>query len=157
MRENIDIALRVSDGSPPDAVERPVLEIGWMFCASPDWLLRQGCPQSLPTLRDFIAPDAGLRLYLERHVLGEGHLPEPAIEVDHLLMARSLAVQGFGVALLPAGMVEPLIAQGALARVLPQIALRASRLNLTFPTRADMIPRVRAFADHLVRALRYGG
>lgn len=156
VRENIDIALRVSDGSPADAVERPVLDIDWMFCASPDWLLRHGAPDTLQDLPDFIAPDAGLRRYLERHVLGGGHLPAPAIEVDHLFMARSLAVQGFGVALLPAGMVSPLIAQHALRPVLPSLGLHSTRLTLTFPTRADIVPRVRAFADHLVQRLKHG-
>jgi DNA-binding transcriptional LysR family regulator len=154
VRENIDIALRISDGSPPDAVERPVLDIGWMFCASCDWLDQHGMPGSLSARLDFISPPADLRAYLERHVLAGQRLPEAAIEVDHLAMARSLAVEGFGVALLPAGMVQAEVAEGRLQVILPDVALRGTRLNLAFPTRADMLPRVRAFADHLIDALR---
>lgn len=152
--ENIDIALRMGSASPPDTVERTVLEIGWMICASPAWLARNDMPESLDTLRDVIAPGPALRLFLERHVLPAGKFPAPAIEVDSLLMVRSLVVEGFGCALLPSGMVQPMVDDGRLQRVLPGITLSTTRVKLAFPTRADMIPRVRAFADHLADALR---
>ncbi|WP_343616584.1 LysR family transcriptional regulator [Novosphingobium sp.] len=150
---NIDIALRMGDGSPPDAVERSVLEIDWMLCASADWVKRHGLPDSLAELGDVIAPGSGLRQFLERQVLSSP-LPEPAIEVDSLLMARSLVLEGFGCALLPTGMVEPMVEQGLILRLLPMVTLSPTRLKLAFPTRADMIPRVRAFADHLAQALQ---
>jgi len=154
--ENIDIALRMGDASPAHAVERPVLEIDWMICTSAIWLARNGAPENLATLRDVIAPGPALRMFLERHVLPSGPFPEPAIEVDSLLMARSLVVEGFGCALLPSGMVRSMVDQGRLQRVLHAIALSTTRVKLAFPTRADMIPRVRAFADHLTHALRHG-
>jgi len=153
--ENIDIALRMSDASSPDAVERSVLEIDWLICANVDWLARNGTPESFDTACDVIAPGPALRMFLERHVLS-GKFPEPSIEVDSLLMARSLVAQGFGCALLPSGTVQAMIDAGQVQRMLPAMALRTTRLKLAFPTRGDMIPRVRAFADHLTHVLRHG-
>jgi DNA-binding transcriptional LysR family regulator len=83
-------------------------------------------------------------------------MPAPTIEVDSMMMARSLVLEGFGCALLPAGMVQAMVKQGRITRLLPTLPLRATPLKLAFPTRADMIPRVRAFADHLTQALRQG-
>lgn len=150
---NIDIALRMGHASPADAVERPVLAIDWMICASRDWIERHGLPDRIEALQDVIAPASRLRLFLERHVLPSGPMPAPAIEVDSLTMARSLVLAGFGCALLPSGMVE---GEGQIRRLLPDMPLGSTQLKLAFPTRADMIPRVRAFADHLVKALRGG-
>jgi DNA-binding transcriptional LysR family regulator len=140
---NIDIALRMGDGSPPDAVERSVLEIDWMICASADWVERHGLPDSLAELGD---DRTGITAAAVSGAAGAFKpLPEPAIEVDSLLMARSLVLEGFGCALLPAGMVQPVVEQGLILRLLPMVTLSPTRLKLAFPTRADMIPRVRAF------------
>ncbi|WP_370576714.1 LysR substrate-binding domain-containing protein [Novosphingobium sp. BK258] len=78
----------------------------------------------------------------------------PSIEVDSHSIARDLMVTGFGVALLPEGLCREAVSSGHAALLLPQIALHPTRLNLTFPNRADMVPRVRALADYLCTHFR---
>ena len=130
-------------------LERRLLDIEWAFYASTSWLGRNDRPQGISDLGDFISPQPALRAYLEKHVLGEGRLPPGAIEVDSHALARDLMLSGFGVALLPQGLGQDAVTSGQAQTLLPQTALCPTRLNLTFPNRGDMVPRVRAFADHI--------
>jgi DNA-binding transcriptional LysR family regulator len=50
------------------------------------------------------------------------------------------------------GLCQPDVEQGRLRRILPDVTGAAS-IGLSFPNRADMSERVRAFADHWSRLL----
>jgi len=149
VQDNIDIAVRVGANPAQTAIERRLLDIEWAFYASTSWLDRNGRPDNVGDLADFISPQPVLRGYLEKHVLGGVCLPAGAIEVDSHAMARDLMLNGFGVALLPQGLCQDAVMTGNAEPLFPQAGLRPTRLNLTFPNRADMVPRVRVFADHL--------
>ena len=124
------------------------------FYAGTPWLERNARPDKVRDVRNFISPAPTLRAYLEKHVLGGASLPSVSIEVDSHSMARDLMLTGFGVALLPQGICQEAVSSGQAALLLPQIALHPTRLNLTFPNRADMVPRVRALADYLCTHFR---
>ncbi len=149
VQDNIDVAIRVGASPAQTAIERRLLDIEWAFYASTSWLGRNGRPEEVGDLAGFISPQPALRAYLEKHVLDGVFLPAGAIEVDSHAMARDLMLSGFGVALLPQGLCQDAIMNGSVESLLPQAMLRPTRLNLTFPNRADMVPRVRAFADHI--------
>ncbi|MGK6325328.1 LysR family transcriptional regulator [Sphingomonas sp. DT-51] len=150
VRENIDIAVRVGAGRSQDAVERRLLDIAWGFYAGEPWLERNGRPADLDQIRDFISPTPALRAYLESVVLGGATLPPGIIRVDSHVMARDLMLRGFGVALLPVGLCTEALRRGE-AEALPGLVVtNTTRLNLTFPNRADIVPRVRAFAEHVL-------
>lgn len=149
VEDNIDIAVRVGANPAQTAIERRLLDIEWAFYASASWLKRKGRPENISEVEDFISPQPILRAYLEKHVLGGVSLPTVAIEVDSHAMARDLMLNGFGVALLPQGLCQDAVMTGNAEPLLPHAGLRPTRLNLTFPNRADMVPRVRAFADHI--------
>ena len=53
---------------------------------------------------------------------------------------------------LPVGLGTPEVEQGRLRHTLPDMA-GAVTMSLSFPNRADMSERVRAFADHWAREL----
>ena len=150
--DNIDLAIRVSDRGSLDRIERPLMTVAWGFFASPARLERHGEPSSLLDLADFIAPAPSLASYLERCVLVNAALPSPAMETDNLLLARDLAANGAGVSLLPAGLCNEALRAGRLVRVLQGEALHPSPVAMTFPSRADLLPRVRMLADHLAQA-----
>jgi DNA-binding transcriptional LysR family regulator len=154
VQDNIDIAVRVGANPAQTAIERRLLDIEWAFYASTSWLGRNGRPDKVVDLPDFISPQPVLRAYLEKHVLGGVCLPAGAIEVDSRTMARDLMLNGFGVALLPRGLCQDVFMSGNGEPLFPQAVLRPTRLNLTFPNRADMVPRVRAFADHICAHFR---
>jgi DNA-binding transcriptional LysR family regulator len=56
------------------------------------------------------------------------------------------------VGVLPVGLCTPDVEQGRLRRTLPEMT-GAVTMGLSFPNRADMSERVRAFADYWAREL----
>lgn len=145
---DVDIALRISGRGGEDRVERRLLDIGWQFCASSEWVHRKGKPLSVGEIDDFIAPAPELRQFLERTVLGGTRLPESGVIADNQLMIRDLVLAGNGVALLPEGLSADAIDDGRVMTFLDEAIVATTPLTLTFPSRADIVPRVRAFADH---------
>ncbi|WP_068087791.1 LysR family transcriptional regulator [Novosphingobium rosa] len=146
--DNIDIAIRIGS-SGMDTVERRLTDIDWCFCAASAWIDRHGEPKHLDDVAAFIAPPPRLRGYLERAVLGGAALPPAAMVIDSHIMAVDLVRRGAGVGLVPAGLIQGLLASGEVRPVLKATICARTRLVMAFPTRADMVPRVRAFADRL--------
>ncbi|MEP0520148.1 MAG: LysR family transcriptional regulator [Hyphomicrobiales bacterium] len=147
--DNIDIAVRIGVNTAMDAVEKRLLDVEWGFYASTEWIEGNGRPETIEAISSFISPAPALRTYLERVVLGGTPLPKASIQVDSHFMARDLMLCGFGISLLPTGLcVEP-VKKGHVEALLTQTIRSSTRLNLTFPTRADMLPRVREFAEYL--------
>lgn len=147
--ENVDIALRMGVRGDLERVQRKLAPVHWQFCAGAGWIDQRGAPERLSDITEFVSPSADLRVFLERFVLGGRLLPTGAITADNQLMIRDLALSGAGVALLPCGLCRNLIKAGRLIAILPDIPIKAAVLNLTFPSRADITPRVRAFTDVL--------
>lgn len=146
---NVDIAVRMEGGSDMDAVQRKFLDFEWQFCASTVWIEQNGVPQKVEQITDFISPKSDLRSYLEHFILGKKSLPPATIEVENSLFVRDLILNNFGVGIVPKGLCENEIKTGLVSSFLEPAITRRSRLTLTFPTRADMTPRIIAFADHL--------
>nr|WP_272209716.1 LysR family transcriptional regulator [Marinicella sp. W31]MDC2875540.1 LysR family transcriptional regulator [Marinicella sp. W31] len=152
--DDVDIALRIGRRGDLDRVEHKLAPVRWQFCASKDWVGRNGTPGTLGEIAEFISPSPDLRAFLERFVLAGRKLPTGVITADNQLMIRDLAIAGSGAALLPSGVCQTPIAAGRLLPLLPDIPTEAPSLNLTFPSRADITPRVRAFADALALQFR---
>lgn len=147
--DNVDVALRMGVRGDLERVERKLSPVDWQFCAGTNWIGEKGVPTNLAEITEFISPAPDLRVFLERFVLGGRKLPVGMITADNQLMIRELALTGSGVALLPSGLCRDFIKAGRLIAVLQDIPIKAPVLNLTFPSRADITPRVRAFANVL--------
>lgn len=154
---NVDIALRMGGDTDMDTVQRRLLDVSWQFCASVAWIERHQAPKTIEDVSDFISPPPGLRTFLERKVLGRQPLPTASIEVDNHFMARDLILCGFGIGLVPTGLCANAIHSGDVKTLLDNVKCAPTRLTLTFPTRADMVPRVRVFADHFFKYFRGDG
>lgn len=151
VKDDVDLAIRMAGVSHLDAIQRKLMDFEWAFCASPTWVERNGRPETVEQLTDFIAPQLSLKTYLEHSILGHRTLPPPIIEVENNILVKDLLLSGFGVGILPKGLVEDELRRGRVLTVLDDTILGSSQLTLTFPTRADIVPRVRAFADHVCR------
>lgn len=91
---------------------------------------------------------------LEKRILGGVKLPRGSIQANSHLLIRDLVLQNLGVGLLPEGLVEA-IDSGENAQPLNTIEPHAPLcLSLEFPSRADILPRVRLFADYFIDHFR---
>jgi DNA-binding transcriptional LysR family regulator len=152
--ENIDLALRGGEPGGAGLIIRKVGQIAFGLYASPQYIERCGRPGSLEDLGDhdlllFASPSQS-RVLRAADPLG-GH--EPRITSDNFAFLRRLAIAGVGITALPDALVAHEVASGRLERVLDAWAGEPSALFLVFPSRKDMTPRIKAFADHLATAM----
>jgi DNA-binding transcriptional LysR family regulator len=152
--ENIDLALRGGDPGGAGLIIRKVGEIGFGLYASPQYIERCGRPNNVEELGQhdllvFVSPSQSR--VLRAAELLQGH--EPRIATDNFAFLRRLVVAGIGIAAIPDILVRHEVAAGRLERVLDAWSGDPSALYVVFPSRKDMTPRVKAFADHLVDAM----
>lgn len=149
VRDNIDVAIRLGDVEGPDVVRRKLLEFPCGLFAHNNWIERHGEPEHFSDISDFFYPSQRL----PDLILGEERIPAvpaAAVDVNSFSMIRSMILKGAGVGVLPLQMVEHEKTE-RLVQVLIDYQLRPLQMHLSFATRADMTPRVRAFADHLLK------
>ena len=152
--ENVDLALRGGEPTGAGLIIRKVGQIAFGLFASPRYIERCGRPQSLDDLSNhdllLFASRSQSRVLRAADPLA-GH--EPRITSDNFAFLRRLAVAGIGITALPDLLVGRDVASGRLERVLDAWTGDPSALFIVFPSRKDMTPRVKAFADHLAKAM----
>jgi len=150
--ENFDVALRIGAANPQGAVVRGALDMELGFYASADYLHRHGTPASIARATRLIGPQQPeLRRLVEQSVDG-GVLPQFHIAVDSFTFIRELVLIGQGIGLLPRSLCKTALGSGALVKVFP-ISVSV-KLHLTYPSRADISPKVKVFAEILARHLK---
>lgn len=152
--ENIDLALRGGDPGGAGLIIRKVGQIMFGLYASPAYIQRCGRPECLEDLAKhdlllFASPSKSRMLRVADPLHGQ----EPRITSDNFAFLRRLALEGIGITALPDVFVSREVASGRLERVLDAWTGEPSALYLVFPSRKDMTPRVKAFADHLATAM----
>lgn len=151
--DNIDIALRIGAANQQDTVARVMLSAIFGLYASSAYFGAHGEPTDPADIHTLIAPPRPLRQLIERQAFGGRSLPSPAVEVNNFILIRDLVLAGHGIGLLPLGLCKREVAAGTVRPVLPDLFAGSVKMGLSFPTRADMNARVRAFADHLAKRL----
>jgi DNA-binding transcriptional LysR family regulator len=151
--ENVDIALRIGAANPQDAIVRGAIDMELGFYARADYLQRHGRPASIASATQLIGPQRPeLRRLLER-LLDGGGLPQFQITVDSFAFILELVLLGQGIGLLPKSLCKAALASGVLVQLFPDILSTPLRLHLTYPSRADISSKVKAFAEILTRHL----
>ncbi|WP_257572975.1 LysR substrate-binding domain-containing protein, partial [Janthinobacterium sp. UMAB-56] len=134
-----------------------------LLVASPAYLARQGRPaDGAGLLRharlDYRFPATGR---LEQWpLLEESAQPAPGMVCNSVEMRIHLAVQGQGIAYLPAFTVQRELAAGQLESVLDAHTQAAAAFWLLWPASRQLPPRLRVFIDFLVEHFqerRFGG
>ena len=122
---------------------------------SPDYLLRRRRPERIDDLRDH----ACLRMRRSNGAIApwsfvDGNTPVEAI-VSGPLIANDLptllgaAIEGMGIAQVPGPIAAEPAAAGKLVRMLEPFAPTAPGVFLYYPSRHQMMPKLRAFIDHV--------
>lgn len=153
--EGIDMALRISREFDGSLIARPLAEIHTLICAAPDYLQRQGTPNSPDELVAHAClvyngvPDPNVWRFEcpqgeTRHVKVQGVFQ--ADNGDFLLAA---AENGMGITRQPSFMVADSIARGRLVPILEGYRMPALQLAAVYPSRRFVPAKVRAMVTFL--------
>lgn len=155
--EGFDLDIRIGDDIADHLIARRLAENYRVLCASPDYLARRGTPRSLADL----ASHACLAIKERDHPLGVWRLSVRgemstvkvggALSTNHGEVAVQWALAGRGIVLRSIWEAGPLIEQGALCRVLPDVTQPAN-IWAVYPERVASSAKVRVCVDFLAEA-----
>jgi len=153
--ENFDLGLRFGAPGSAGLIVRRIGATDLSLYASPAYLEARGAPQDLDALMDYdrLVFTSPLGSPVQAGTRSLVRLGEPAVKSNNLALLRALAVMGGGVVELPETMARRYVQDGRLASVLESSRAPPVEIHLAFPSRRALTPRVKAFADHLARAL----
>lgn len=158
--EGVDLVLRFTDQPPEGLAARHLAAIGFVPCASPDYLARRGAPLEPGDLARHNCIRQGHPQPVAAWTFdGPGGASKVAIDGNAVVSGseavRELLLAGLGCGILPGFMVAADLAAGRLARLLPDYTPQARYSNLYalyLPSRQGN-PKVRVFIDWLLEAL----
>jgi DNA-binding transcriptional LysR family regulator len=156
-REGIDIALRTGEPGSDEFVARRMGLLRRGLYASPANVQRHGVPhqpQDLAAHRLLTnSATPSLNRWRFAPAGGAAAVDWPALahtRTDNTAVLLSLAVAGMGIARIAERWAEPLVASGALVRVLPgQLEAEAVPIHAVMLQGRQRLPKVRAVLDHL--------
>jgi len=157
VREGLDLALRVGKLADTALVARPLGLVRAGLFAAPQYLKRNGKPQSVADLAehdcllfraggratwDFVGPAGRQKVEVRGTMAADDHQ-----------FIREAAVAGLGIAVLPIVACAGEHAGGELVRLLPEHATTGEPLNLVYPTARFLPKRVSLLRDQLLEEL----
>ena len=161
--DGFDAAVRTGDLADSSLMRRKLCTFRRLLVASPAYLARHGRPaDGAELLRharlDYRFPATGR---LEQWpLLDEVAQPAPGMVCNSVEMRVFLAVQGQGIAYLPAFAVQRELAAGQLVSLLDAHTQAHTAFWLLWPASRHLPPRLRVFIDFLVQQLQdrhFGG
>jgi DNA-binding transcriptional LysR family regulator len=159
VQEGFDIAIRNHFAALPDTdlVQRRInFDPAWLV-ASVEYLQEKGMPvqpEDASALDGLMASpsDTAWRLQNDQGVVAEV-TPLPRYVANETVCLLEAAKAGLGVACLASSFCAPLIASGALVRLLPEWTANGVATTLLMPHRRGQLPSVRVIADRLIAEL----
>ncbi|MBP1123555.1 MULTISPECIES: LysR family transcriptional regulator [Pseudomonas] len=156
-----DVAIRLGELETSGLIARPLQDYTITLCASPDYLARQGTPQTPEDLRQhdclaFAYPAADDWRNADKLWRMTGAEGEIEVEVSGSLTLnssqglRQAAIHGMGIVMLPDALVRPDLEAGKLVALLPTYQLPSRPMHLVYRQDRYRLPKLRAFVDFVV-------
>jgi DNA-binding transcriptional LysR family regulator len=154
--EGFDAGIRMGQFIEADMVAvRLSPPFPFVVVGSPEYLRQRGCPERIDDLR----AHACLRIrnsngsiapwtFVNGNTSIEAVVAGPLIASDFPTMLGA-AVEGIGLAQVPGPIAAGLVKAGKLERVLEPFAPTVPGVFLYYPSRHQMLPKLRAFVDHV--------
>ena len=166
LAENFDVAVRAHSGALPDStlVSRTLAVAPWILVAGTDSLKQARSPRTPQDLKNFpslfvwrvnttpawrLRPQARTQRRQSEITL----TLTPRIVSNDLSTLKQAAVNGMGIAALPAYVCKGELRSRQLTRVLPGWLAGESVFTALLPHRLGLLPAVRVFVDYLARHL----
>jgi DNA-binding transcriptional LysR family regulator len=154
--EGFDAGIRLGQFIAPDMVAiRLTPPFPFAVVASPDYLSRHQRPERIEDLRDH----ACLRIRRSNGSIGPWSFVEDGKTVEAIVSGPLVAhdyptllgaaIQGLGLAQVPAPITQGPIAEGRLQVVLSSFAVSTPGVFLYHPGRRQVLPKLRAFIEHV--------
>lgn len=154
VEEGVDVALRVSVLTDSSLISRKIADMKHEVYASPEFLKRNGTPQSAEALRgmpciiDTNMPNHTSWRFIEKGKPVSVHVSGP-VRVNSPVASLQAALAGLGFAFAPAHLAEAHVASGRLVPVLTDKMPEGPALSAVYPHRRHLAGKVRALIDHL--------
>ncbi|MGQ9366771.1 LysR family transcriptional regulator [Azospirillum sp. ST 5-10] len=158
VEEGLDLAIRSGRLVDSSLVARRLMPLRHVVVGSPDYLARCGEPAGVAELvrhnclafvNDGTRQDWPFAVGDRR----ESVRVTGTLQADALAPLRQAALAGIGLARLPGFAVAEDVRQGRLVPVLAGCTVADEAIHAVFPTARHLLPKVRAFIDHLVATL----
>ncbi len=150
--EEIDLILGVSLEGPPGLVQRKIATTRYVLCASPDYLKKQGTPNtpadlinhhyithSMRVPDNVITFDDDQKIYIE-----------PILFLNDALTMRDCALQGLGIVKLHDYMVNDDLKSKKLIEILPKYNRTQIPVFLYYQKKRYLQPKIRKFIDFFI-------
>ncbi|WP_312190912.1 LysR family transcriptional regulator [Leclercia sp.] len=157
VEEGVDLAIRIGDIHAEDLVAKYLCPYRMVICAAPDYLARQGIPQTPDDLVDHLC--LSHTVWTARN---EWRLPGVEGEVrwkrDAILRCndgyglRMAAIAGAGLLLQPEVLVADELASGRLIRVLERYTPQPRPVHLLWRQDLRPLPKLTQFIAHIMQA-----
>ena len=156
MRE-ADVAIRMHPPKQPDLIQRHLMAMNWVVCASPEYLERHGTPQRPEDLDqhrtilfgDYRAPVAEIN-WLAEAGRRAGSPRRALLEVNNLHAMLQTVRAGLGIGAIPDYMVN---GDDGLVRLLPELKAPKVDVYFVYPEELRNSKRVAVFRDFLLAQL----
>lgn len=149
LAEGIDVALRGGDVATQNLIARKLGTMRMMLVASPKLLAQYGAVRDLPDLAKM--PALGWSPLPEQPVCwklgGQSFNPAVSFACNDYRLLRQLALEGLGITDLPDFFARPLIEQGLLVELLPNLPFAPLPFHLLYASHRHPSSIVRAFVD----------
>jgi LysR family transcriptional regulator for bpeEF and oprC len=153
VEEGYDVQLRLGDVGDARLVARSLLQTRFVCCASPDFIARNGMPDTPEALArfdclHFILPRAG-RLREWQFGTGAGFTPPSRASFDHVDSLVEACKAGAGIGQFLSLSVEQELRSGALVPLLQEHQAPGPTLTALYQQRHQRAAKVQAFIDFL--------
>lgn len=156
---NIDIAIRVGKISDNNLVYRPLGKLRMALCASPDYLEEHGEPKNAEDLKNHHllrhADDLAELQFLDK--TGKSYRIKPKMKMvsNNVLVIRSFATNGYGLALLPIDLIREHMTEGVLKPVMadyewPVLDIQALTVGRILPKRVvEVVNALKSYFENV--------
>lgn len=159
--EGIDCVIRVGGTQISGMVERKIMDLDFLTCASPMLLEKYGVPKTPKDILDKYPTIAYFRTSSTNTMPLSFRKGSNVVTVQHTTYSSNngvglvnLTLNGLGVAQMARAFVEPYIKSGELVQILPEWQSVTMPLNVVYPPNRHQSARLQVFIDWLIDTFR---
>jgi DNA-binding transcriptional LysR family regulator len=160
VERGLDAVIRSGELVDSTLMARPVGSFAFLLCAAPDYLAREGTPQTPQDLAGhdairFRFPTTGK---FQEWALRGGWPPRrrTVLTCNNMEAALAATIRGLGICYMPDFLARDALANGSLVEVVGAWRGTPGRFWILWPSNRHLLPRLRAFIDFVAGRLALG-